>query len=122
MEQLDTKNTARMERATSGLALTDAEGQSLKWLCGWEPSTVENIASVIEKARGSAPAGDMTRKDLLTVWGYLQSLKDIYERKAKEATQRGDDLARELTASYMKYAAEITTMQGKIDKEANKRE
>ena len=122
MEQLDTKNTARMERATSGLALTDAEGQSLKWLCGWEPSTVENIASVIEKARGSAPAGDMTRKDLLTVWGYLQSLKDIYERKAKEATQRGDDLGRELTAPYMKYAAEITTMQWKIDKEANKRE
>lgn len=122
MEQLDTKNTSRMERATSGLALTDAEGQSLKWLCGWEPSTVENIASVIEKARGSAPAGDMTRKDLLTVWGYLQSLKDIYERKAKEASQRGDDLGRELTASYMKYAAEITTMQGKIDKEANKRE
>jgi len=122
MEQLDTRNTARMERATSGLDLTGAEEQSLKWLCGWEPSTVENIASVIEKARESAPAGDMTRKDLLTVWGYLQALKDIYERKAKEATQRGDDLGRELTASYMKYAAEITTMQRKIDKEANKRE
>lgn len=89
MEQLDTRNTARMERATSGLDLTGAEEQSLKWLCGWEPSTVENIASVIEKARESAPAGDMTRKDLLTVWGYLQALKDIYERKAKEATQRG---------------------------------
>lgn len=122
MEQLDTKNTARMERATSGLVLTDAEGQTLKWLCGWEPSTVENVASVIEKARGIAPAGDMTRKDFLTVWGYLQALKDIYERKAKESAQRGDGLGRELTASYMKYAAEITTMQGKIDKEANKRE
>lgn len=122
MEQLDTRNTARMERATSGLDLTGAEGKTLKWLCGWEPSTVENIASVIEKARESALAGNMTRKDLLTVWGYLQALKDIYERKAKEAAQRGDDLGRELTASYMEYAAEITTMQRKIDKEANKRE
>lgn len=119
MEQV---STARIEKATSGLSLSDAEQRTLKWLCGWEPPTVENIASVIEKARESATPCGLTKKDLLTAWGYLQALKDIYERKAKEAAARGGDLERIASAGYLKYAAEISAIQRKIDGEANSKE
>lgn len=68
-EKLDHKNTTRMERAISGLELTEAEKRSLKWLCDCDWRTVENVVSVIEKARESAQVGDTTRKDLSTECG-----------------------------------------------------
>lgn len=57
----------------------------------------------------------MTKRDYLITWGFLQSLKDVSESKARDAAKRGDKIGDKLTADYMKQAAEITTMQGKID-------
>lgn len=120
MERLDAA-ISRMETATKGLNLTAAEQKTIKWVCGWEPSTVENVASVIEKARAADCSDGLTRKDLLTMWGYLQFLKDEYERKARETAARGDDLGRKLTADYMQWAVAVTALQRKIDKEANRK-
>ena len=60
----------------------------------------------------------MTQKDLLEVWGYLQALKDIFEGKARDATQRGDTIGDKLAGDYLREAVRITALQGKIDREA----
>ena len=39
--------------ALDGVAISDAERRSLAWLCGFEADTVENLAAVIRRARGS---------------------------------------------------------------------
>lgn len=57
----------------------------------------------------------MTRKDFLTVWGCLETLKNTQEQKARDTAKRDDDIGRRLTADYMKQAAEVRTMQGKLD-------
>ncbi len=62
----------------------------------------------------------MTDKDLLTIWGCLQTLKDIYESKARDAAARADALGTYLAGDYMKNAAEITSLQAKIDKETGR--
>ena len=40
--------------ALDGVPITEAERRSLAWLCGFEVDTVENLAAVIRRARGSA--------------------------------------------------------------------
>ena len=41
-----------LEKATAGLELTNTEKQTLKWLATWDSYTVNNIVSIIKKARG----------------------------------------------------------------------
>ncbi len=118
MQDYDKTYLERLQAATVGIDLTAGEERTLKWLSGWEASTVDNVAHIIEKARGTERAWELTRKDLLQLWGYLQCLKDIYEGKARDAAQRGGTIGDKLTADYMKKGAEITTMQQKINKEA----
>lgn len=60
----------------------------------------------------------MTREDYLTTWGYLQALKDIYEKKARTAAARRDDIGRKLAGDYLIRTEEITALQSKIDNEA----
>lgn len=43
-----------LEKATAGLELTSTEKQTLKWLATWDSYTVNNIVSIIKKARGNA--------------------------------------------------------------------
>lgn len=118
MQDYERDALERLQAATHGIDLTAGEERTLKWIAGWEASTVDNVAHIIEKAKGTERAGELTRKDLLQLWGYLQSLKDIYEGKARDAAQRGDAIGDKLTADYMKMGAEITTMQQKLNREA----
>lgn len=57
----------------------------------------------------------MTRKDFLTVWGYMETLKNIQEQKARDTATRDDDIGRNLTADYMKQSAEVRAMQDKLN-------
>ena len=109
-----------LKSSTGGAELTGAEIHSLEWLAGWETSTVANIASVIRKSREVERNREsaFTKKELMTVWGYLQSLKDIYEGKAKEAASRSDYQGARLAGDWMKLAAEIMPLQEKISREA----
>lgn len=109
-----------LKSSTGGAELTGPEIHSLEWLAGWEASTVTNIASVIKKSREAerSRTPGLTKKELLTVWGYLQSLKDIYEGKAREAAARPDTLGAQLAGDWMKMAAGITPLQEKINQEA----
>ena len=118
MQDYERDALERLKAATADIDLTTGEERTLKWLSGWEPSTVDNVAHIIEKARGTGRAGELTRKDLLQIWGYLQCLKDIYEGKAKDAAQRGDTIGDKLTADYMRMGVEISTMQQKVTREA----
>ena len=61
----------------------------------------------------------MTKKDYLAAWGFLQSLKDIFDGKARDAAQRADDIGKTLAADYSKQAAEIHALQKKIQQEAD---
>lgn len=119
MQDYDKTYLERLQAATTGIDLTAGEERTLKWLAGWDAPTVDNVAHIINKARGAAPEpGGLEKKDLLQVWGYLQALKDIYEGKARDAAQRGDATGDKLTTDYMKMGAEISTMQQKINREA----
>ncbi len=82
--------------------------------------TVSNISRIIRRSRETerSRTSGLTKKDLLTVEGCLLTLKDIYESKAREAAARLDDLGVRLAGDYMKDAAEIRSLQAKIDKEA----
>lgn len=57
MEKWERENFDRLKAATAGIDLTAGEERTLKWLSGWETSTVDNVAHIIEKARGAKSAG-----------------------------------------------------------------
>lgn len=117
MQDFERDSLERLHAATAGIDLTSGEQKTLKWISGWETSTVDNVAHIIEKAKGTDRAVVLTRKDFLQLWGYLQCLKDIYEDKSRDAAQRGDTIGDKLTADYMKMCVEITAMQQKINRE-----
>ena len=55
-EGLPAWQAARLEvllDALDGIPISDGERRSLTWLCGFEADTVENVAAVIRRARGS---------------------------------------------------------------------
>lgn len=43
----------RLMAAVADLNLSEAETRTLRWLMTWEPQTVDNVASMIEKARAA---------------------------------------------------------------------
>lgn len=59
----------------------------------------------------------MGKKDYLEIWGYLQTLKDILEQKARDVSARGGDANAQIAGRYLKKCSEIRAMQEKIDKE-----
>ncbi len=59
----------------------------------------------------------MEKKDYLTIWGYLRTLKDILEEKAKDVAARGGDDNALIVGRYLKECSGIRAMQEKIDKE-----
>lgn len=40
-----------MFESLEGIELTENEGNFLKWLSGWEQSTIDNFINIIKKAR-----------------------------------------------------------------------
>lgn len=117
MQDFERVSLGRLQAAAAGIDLTSGEQKTLKWISGWETSTVDNVIHIIEKAKGTDRTVKLTRKDFLQLWGYLQCLKDIYEGKSRDAAQREDTVGDKLTADYMKMCVEITTMQQKINRE-----
>ncbi len=109
-----------LKYAIGDVDLSDLEVHTLKWLAESDLYTVSNIARIIRKSREAEQSrtSGLTKKDLLTIEGCLLTLKDIYESKAREAAARLDDLGVRLAGDYMKDAAEIRSLQAKIDKEA----
>ena len=59
----------------------------------------------------------MERKDYLTTWGYLQTLKDSLEQKARDVSAKSGDDNALIAGRYLKERPEIRAMQEKIDKE-----
>ncbi len=118
-ECYDPKYLEMLKYATGDVELTNLEVRTLKWLSESDLYTVSNISRIIRKSREAerSKTSGLTKKDLLTVWGLLQSLKDIYENKAREAASRPDALGERLAGDYLKIAAEITPLQAKINKE-----
>ena len=43
----------RLQTATNGMALTNEECRILNWLARWDEFTVDNVVSIINKARGA---------------------------------------------------------------------
>ena len=59
----------------------------------------------------------MEKKDYLETWGYLQTLKDILEQKAKDVAAKGGEANEQIAGRYLKECSAIRAMQEKIDKE-----
>lgn len=111
LNQLDRKQIDRLYALLEREKDPDSAG-ALRW-----------ALSVLEGLPVSEPPPDvMTKRDYLITWGYLQTLKDVFENRARDAAARGDEIGRNLTADYMKQSAEITSMQGKIDSKAQSME
>ena len=43
----------RLQTATTGMVLTNEERRILNWLARWDAFTVDNVVSIINKARGA---------------------------------------------------------------------
>lgn len=60
----------------------------------------------------------LTRKELNTIWGYLESLKIRYEKDITETARMEDkELANRLCGDTARYIAEIKGLQARIDAE-----
>ena len=60
MQDLSQIFLAQLMAATKGMNLSAEEQRTLKWIAGWDKYTVDNVASIIAKAResGRASAAD----------------------------------------------------------------
>ncbi len=59
----------------------------------------------------------MEKKNYLIIGGYLQTLEDILEQKARDVAARGGDANALIAGRYLKECSEIRTMQEKTNKE-----
>lgn len=118
MQDYDKTYLERLQAATAGIDLTAGEERTLKWLSGWEASTVDNVAHIIDKARAQR-AGELTRQDLFKLWGFLETLKNIFEAEIRDAAKIEDSAIRDsVTGNNAKWASEIRDLQQKINREA----
>lgn len=47
----DKSSFEQLKADAIGLGLTEAEERTLKWISGWDKSTVDHVVSIIMKAR-----------------------------------------------------------------------
>lgn len=119
MQDFDQDSLERLQAATAGIDLTSGEQKTLKWISGWETATVDNVAHIIEKAKGTEKAGELTQDDLFKLWGFLETLKNIFEEEIRCAASIEDATIRgTLTTNNTKWAAEIRELQQKLNREA----
>ena len=90
MQDFERVSLGRLQVATAGIDLTSGEQKTLKWISGWETSTVDNVAHIIEKAKGTEKAGELTQDDLFKLWGFLETLKNIFEEEIRCAASIED--------------------------------
>lgn len=119
MQDFDQDSLERLQAATAGIDLTSGEQKTLKWISGWETATVDNVAHIIEKAKGTEKAGELTQDDLFKLWGFLETLKNIFEEEIRDAASIEDATIRDtVTTNNTKWAAEIRELQQKLNREA----
>lgn len=119
MQDYEQASLERLQAATAGIDLTSGEQKTLKWISGWETSTVDNVARIIEKAKGTEKAGELTQDDLFKLWGFLETLKNIFEEEIRCAASIEDATIRgTVTTNNTKWAAEIRELQQKLNREA----
>ena len=56
MPEWQTERYTQLLDALTGVSLSGDERRILRWLAGWETSTVDTFAEVIRKAREAGPA------------------------------------------------------------------
>lgn len=61
--------------------------------------------------------GGISRADSLAAWGFLQTLKDILEQRARDASVQGGDIGPQVADSYLKTCAEISALQNRLCRE-----
>lgn len=59
----------------------------------------------------------MEKADYFKVYGYLLTLRDIFEQKARDAAGRNDDLGKELVVSYTKEVVELNRLMSAVNDE-----
>jgi len=119
MQDYEQASLERLQAATAGIDLTSGEQKTLKWISGWETSTVDNVAHIIEKAKGTEKDGELTQDDLFKLWGFLETLKNIFEEELRCAASIEDATIRgTVTTNNTKWAAEIRELQQKLNREA----
>ena len=119
MQEYEQASLERLQVATAGIDLTSGEQKTLKWISGWETFTVDNVAHIIEKAKGTEKAGELTQDDLLKLWGFLETLKNVFEEEIRDAASIEDATIRDtVTSNNTKWAAEIRELQQKLNREA----
>ena len=119
MQDFERVSLGRLQAATAGIDLTSGDQKTLKWISGLETSTVDNVAHIIEKAKGIEKAGELTQDDLFKLWGFLETLKNIFEEEIRCATSIEDATIRgTVTTNNTKWAAEIRELQQKLNREA----
>ena len=119
MQDFERVSLGRLQAATTGIDLTSGERKTLKWISGWETSTADNVAHIIEKAKGAKKAGELTQYDLFKLWGFLETLKNIFEEEIRYTASIEDATIRDtVTINNTKWAAEIRELQQKLNREA----
>ena len=119
MQDYEQASLERLQAATAGIDLTSGEQKTLKWISGWETSTVDNVAHIIEKAKGTEKDGELTQDDLFKLWGFLETLKNIFEEEIRCASSIEDATIRgTVTTNNTKWAAEKRELQQKLNREA----
>ena len=123
MQEYEQASLERLQVATAGIDLTSGEQKTLKWISGWETFTVDNVAHIIEKGKGTEKAGELTQDDLLKLWGFLETLKNVFEEEIRDAASIEDATIRDtVTSNNTKWAAEIRELQQKLSREAGEEE
>lgn len=119
MQDYEQASLERLQAAAAGIDLTSGEQKTLKWISGWETSTVDNVARIIEKAKGTEKARELTQDDLFKLWGFLETLKNVFEEEIRDVASIEDATIRDtVTTNNTKWAAEIRELQQKLNREA----
>lgn len=59
----------------------------------------------------------MEQADYFKIYGYLLTLRDQYEQKARAAAQRPDELGPELVVNYHREVAELNRLMQLVNDE-----
>ena len=62
MDEWGEINLEKLKNVIGDVDLTDSEKKTLEWLSGWEKETIEDLVSIIQKARETQPIKPTTEK------------------------------------------------------------
>ena len=51
MGKMNEINKNKLKNTLEGIELTEGEKKTIEWLASWETETIDNICSIIEKAK-----------------------------------------------------------------------